>query len=367
MPNEYTQYSLIKQLSEGSKVGTELLGAYRAGKEYAAKEKADTQKAKLVDLSIKQGVAKLKAQQVSNDKAALELEQLKKQVPVIDAQTALKLNELATQTQVQPEQLQLAALKVHDQLESYPQEQRAQMLQTFGTNVQQLASLPPDEYAAALKQPDNKVWADKFGLTGNVEVDAPIIRAMTYAGHPEIQAGLEKNAADNAAKLRGIEITVAGRQQVAALKANASIQTHAMSLANTKATLPTPAEVRVASYALANDPDLASVGPKDVPKVATLYASLIKSYAQAARQGGQQITTIQAQDLAMSRLKAAIELSNPADPSFLGQVKEKLGITTATIPSVTDLVKDNPTGGTAAPESEPKTTDIESLVNKYAK
>lgn len=359
MANAYSEYSIINRLAQGTDVGGQLLGAWREGKAYAAMEEAGVGKAKLQELAIKQGVANVRAQQVANDKAALELESMKKQVPVVDKETELKLNELSSQIQTQPEQLQFAALKLHNNLQEIPLEHRAKMLQAFGTVVQGLASLPPDEYKAALKKPENAVYAKEFHLTGNAEVDAPILRAMTYAGHPEIQAALEKNAADNASKERVASITVEGRTQVAAIKANTAVQTHAMSLVNTEATLPRPAEIRAASYALAGDPDLVNVSPKDMPKVATLYASLTKSYAQAARQSGQNITTIQAQDLAMSRLKAAVELSNPKDPSFLGQVKQKLGVSSTIIPSVSDLVVDQPKS-TATAES-PKTTEADPL------
>src|SRR3569623_1014553 len=186
---------LIGQLAAGG-AGVPLASAleqFKSGVQFATEQNAAGQKSKLADIAIQQGQKDLVAQDQINERRAIELDQLKKSMPLWDQQLALNMQKMAREADIEPLNFQYAVAKINSAI----------------------AGLPVEDHAKTKSAPDMEDMKQEFNLTGDLAKDRPMIKAINAAtlATPQIQSAMiNKQAAIESA------------QAVEAMRARASVE-----------------------------------------------------------------------------------------------------------------------------------------------
>ena len=340
MANEYEQYSLINKIASGGvDVGGTLLDAYRKGVGYKQEQAAAEQKSKMQDIAIQQAQANVQQTRQLNDMRAIKVDEMKKDIPYLDQHRELQMEQDANQLAIDPLQFQYNVTKVlHDTKDLAT----ADFQSALGTADQLLTSISSsqDAYQQGLQtEVGQAILEDHPELTGDLSQDAPALDAIHKAvmAAPKYRVELEKAKIAADQRLESTRLTVEGRLRVADLKKDQHLQDQTANIMAHMKALPTPGDVRVAAYALTQEPTFDSVDPKSMPRLAQMYATMTNSYMQAAQLSQKTMTSAEAQTMTMDKFKAAMEFANPDSKTFLQDIGKLLKVNYDKVPTLTDL------------------------------
>jgi len=335
---------LIGQIAAGG-AGVPLASAleqFKSGVQFATEQNAAGQKSKLADIAIQQGQKDLVAQDQINERRAIELDQLKKSMPLWDQQLDLNMQKMAHEADIEPLNFQYAVAKINSDIAGLPVEEHTKHLQSMN---QFLTSVMADDkaYAKAMSAPDMEDMKQEFNLTGDLAKDRPMIKAINAAtlATPQIQSAMiNKQAAIESAQAveamrarasveasrgKGVEaaqIAAQSRERVALIKRDTDLEKAATKAMSNKQLDVKKEDVIVAKTLLGADPYFSQFDGDQLLALSQQFATMKKSYLQTGLAKG--VTPEDAQALAYDKLKGLTEAANPENSGLLDTIRSTL-------------------------------------------
>ena len=337
--------SILSSLAKGSTAAQDALAAYREGVEFSQKQAALGQKSKLGDIAVAQGLEELKAQQITTQAKQAELEQFKKQSPLMDRQMQLSLDKLSAEQELLPLNTQFAFATIQNQLNTLPIEQRAQSLTSM---TQVLTSLTPDNYGEFVSRPEVTKVVQAYRLTGNYNNDKPMLDAIAAAAQatPALMAAKWNKEATIEAGREAAKARAATQVQVAELRGPATARIRAQNALDVQAmkndgafrkaqliaSAKTPpkissGEVKDAAVMLKSTGIFEDLDDTQLTGMGQIFMTQVKAFQQAGLDLGE------ASDRAFKVVSSAYEKAVDPTPSVTKSINKFLGAPTGTAPS----------------------------------
>lgn len=338
MANEYPQYDLIKQISSGvADVPGGLLSAYRAGSDYADKSAADAQKSKLQDIAIKQGQQKIQNDQIIQQTNQIKLDQLQKNIPLLDAKTKLDLQQTLEKTNLDATTAKIAALQAVDELQQLPVDEAVKHLSTANQLLTANTS-DNDTYQKFLtSSAGQEIVKDHPEIQGSlndpkVQKAIASVQAGVMAAAPILKSLAEKKIVADAALGRA-QLSADTRLRVAEINKDARVAT--ASIAKETKTMKVGKNDLDAATRLVYGRVSEDFPGSDTAAIAGMGAQVALIGNAIMAKGGYDQSS--AYEAAYSRVKGAFEASGQ-DVTTMNKILSSLGIggSSKTAPSITE-------------------------------